>query len=245
MGSEQALAVIARPEVLDTASLTDLAVVINREHGLALEAGNTMIGHAIRAGEALLAAKQLIRRGEWEDWLAENFVGRSIISAQQYMRIARHKHVVLEAQATNMKGALRVLHGGRDSRIDPVQEAEVLRLRAKGLTYQAIAEQLDIPPSRVAKWCNPKAEQRRLRRAHARTIAGRRALNRQKRDALVKRAGGQVAEAYALIRRALKALERAAEVEPDRDAKRAIQNATNRLYGAEDEIVAAIGTTRQ
>jgi DNA-binding transcriptional regulator YiaG len=220
-------------------TLADLAQTANSEAQLAFEAGTAMIQHAINAGEALLAAKQQVPRGQWEDWLTENFE-RSMSVARQSMRIARHKQIVIEGQATNFKGALRLLHGGRDSRIDPVQEAEVLRLRREGMTQAAIARELEIPKSRVQKWCNPSAEKRRLERARRRTIVGRRALNRQQRDADVKRVGGSTAEAYSLVRKALAVLDRAATEQEDREVRRHLADATNRLYNAEDAIVKAV-----
>lgn len=221
-------------------TLGELADTANRESTLAFEAGTAMIQHAINAGEALLAAKAQLQRGQWQDWVAEYFE-RSPAVAAQCMRVARHKQIVIESQATNFKGALRVLHRGdaRDSRIDPVETAEMQRLRSQGMTYQQIADELEVPVSRVGRRLNPVAERRRLEAAKRRTIAGRRALNRQKRDATAKKAGGAIAEAYALVRKALQACERAVEDASAVEVKRAVQDATNRLYNAEDALVKA------
>lgn len=226
-----------RSEVLP--SLSELTEIANREHGLVLRAGTAMLEHAVNAGEALLAAKQHVPRGEWTDWLTDHFDGRSLVVGQQYMRLARHKRLVMAKQPTTIKGALRLLHGGQDSRIDPVQQAEVLKLRSEGMTIAGIAEELQIPKSRVQRWVSPKVEKRRLEKARQRTIAGRRALNRQKRDAAARKAGGSIAEAYALIRRALQACEKASEEDHPFEVKRAVSDATNRLYNAEDAIVRA------
>lgn len=225
-------------ERVEVQGLPELAEVANREHGLAIQAGTSMIQHAINAGEALLAAKEQVPYGAWQDWLADNFAHST---GQQYMRLARHKQLVIEGQATTIKGALRLLHGGQDSRADPLLLAEVQRMRSQGLSYGAITEALDLPKTTVARWCNPKAERRRLARAHQRTIAGRRALNRQKRDRAATKAGGAVAEAYSLVRKALQACEQASKETDNREVRKALSDATNRLYNAEDALIRAVG----
>jgi hypothetical protein len=55
------------PQVLEALSpeLLKLAEKANREHDLVLEAGTSMVAHAVKAGEALLEAKKLVPAGEW------------------------------------------------------------------------------------------------------------------------------------------------------------------------------------
>lgn len=48
----------------------------------------TAIGHAIRAGELLIEAKELVPHGAWQRWLSEHFRG-SERTAQGYMQLAR------------------------------------------------------------------------------------------------------------------------------------------------------------
>lgn len=230
-----AVLALAHPE----SPLGELAVTANDETRCAFEAGTSMIQHAINAGDALLAAKAQVPRGEWQDWLVANFE-RSVAVATQCMRIARHKQAVIEGQATNFRGALRLLHGQTPSNFDPNMAEEVRDLRTQGLTYGEIAERTGVGKSTVFRWCNPEAEKRRRAKAHQQTIAGRRALNRQNRDAAAASAGGSIAEAYSLVRKALQALERAREVERHGpEVKRHISDAMNRIYNAEDAIVKA------
>ena len=68
-------------------SAAELAETANREHALAGRAAVSMVEHAVRAGDALLAAKQQVRHGQWLPWLDANFEG-SARTAQQYMRLA-------------------------------------------------------------------------------------------------------------------------------------------------------------
>ena len=155
------------------------------------------------------------------------------------MRFARHKNELRTVQPTSLRGARRAIAGGQDSRVDPEMVHDVKRLRAEGMSMDKIAAHLDLPKSTVFRWLNPQSEKRRLAKAKQRTMAGRRALNRQVRDATVKAHGGSVAHAYAHVRKALEDLERAIQQEQDDATKRHIQTAMNKLYYAEDEIVKA------
>jgi hypothetical protein len=196
--------------VLDapTASLGTLAETVNREHELVLEAGTAMVAHAIKAGEALLKAKELVGHGGWERWLVENIAD---------------------------------FVGGSDSRIDQDRRDDARLLRKRGLTYQQIADELGCTRDSAFRWCNPKAEERARRRHQMQSMAGRRALNRQKRDRAVRKAGGALAEAYSLIRKTLEALEQAETEAKGREQRAHISSAAHRLHNAEDEIVKAVG----
>lgn len=65
----------------------ELADVANREHALVGQAVGAMVEHAIRAGEALVAAKAQVNHGGWLPWLDANFNG-SNRHAERYMMVA-------------------------------------------------------------------------------------------------------------------------------------------------------------
>jgi len=227
-------------------NLEDLAQIANCEHELVLSTGTAMIGHAILAGEALLAAKKLVPRGEWEQWLVDNVADRSLSTPRTYMRLAVHKEKIIEAQPTSMKGARRVLWGAHSSHAVTDEEVKEMKLlRRRGLSYAAIGDALGANESSVYRHVNPKYGKRRLARAKRKTMAMRRAYNREKRDAIVKKAGGAAAEAYAMIRRTLKILEVANTESESPEARRAIQDAMNRLYNAEDAMLKAVTVSPQ
>lgn len=224
-------------------TLRELANAAKREHAMVLNVGSEMIGHAIAAGDALLEAKKLVPRGGWEDWLVEN-LDYSMTTAQTYMRFARHREQLVDAQALTIAGARRLLHGAAQSNVDEDLQHEARRLRktkrdGRPMAYSDIAERLGVPQPTVWRWCNPEAERRRLAQARQRSMAGRRALKRQERDRAVKKKGGAVADSYAYIRRAALALDEAREDETDPEVKRHISAALDRLYRVEDEIVRA------
>ena len=75
----------------DARSIEDLSEAINREHQLALASANKALGHAIAAGEALLAVQAQIGLGGWTAWVNEN-VRIDETTMQGYMRIATYKN---------------------------------------------------------------------------------------------------------------------------------------------------------
>lgn len=54
------------------------------------------------AGEALIAAKALVKHGEWLDWLRSNF-DASFDTAEVYMKVARHWNKLQQALQANPK----------------------------------------------------------------------------------------------------------------------------------------------
>jgi predicted transcriptional regulator len=220
-------------------TLEQLAATANREHALALEAGTAMMGHIIAAGEALIAARRQVPHGQWLSWLVEN-IDQAPCTVTQHMRLARKKDVVIDSQATTVKGALRLLRGEPQTRVDdPDERAAVLEMREAGHTYDQIAETLGTPRRRVQRWCNPATYQREQQRSKRLTLVAQRAERRAERDRQARQAGGDVEKAYTHIRRALQHCDRATSQVQDREARRAVQDTLNRLYDAEDAIVRA------
>ena len=70
------------------ALLQTLAEQANAEAELADDAFHTSIAHAIRCGELLIQAKQLIRHGEWDQWQRQHFTFKPR-TARAYMSLAK------------------------------------------------------------------------------------------------------------------------------------------------------------
>lgn len=83
----------------------ELATVANREHALARQSGESMIEHAIHAGEALVAAKAQVKHGEWLPWLAANFAA-SEDTAEGYMKVAANSERVRNLEEPSLRKAL-------------------------------------------------------------------------------------------------------------------------------------------
>jgi hypothetical protein len=94
-----------------TLSLADLAAHIRSEHEAVCQSARQTLQHAIKAGELLLQAKQLVDHGRWSDWLAHH-CDVSQRSAQAYMRLAKNRNVLAKAQSSadlTIDEALQVL----------------------------------------------------------------------------------------------------------------------------------------
>lgn len=93
-------------------SLITLASEINSEHENCNIAILDGLQHAIKAGELLLQAKELVNHGEWLPWLKSN-VSFSERTAQNYMRVFQRKNEILEKSATvadlSYKAAINLL----------------------------------------------------------------------------------------------------------------------------------------
>jgi hypothetical protein len=77
---------IKRADALEQ-QLEQLADRICVEHKEAMQSPRTSLRHAIRAGEWLIKAKDLLPRGQWLPWLEANCPGISDRTAQVYMRL--------------------------------------------------------------------------------------------------------------------------------------------------------------
>lgn len=104
---------IVEAEVLaDGLAPPELARIANTEHKLAREAGESMLEHAFRAGEALIAAKARQRHGEWLPWLAANFDG-SQGTAKRYMQVASNRSRVSDLDEPSLRKALKAASGAK------------------------------------------------------------------------------------------------------------------------------------
>jgi hypothetical protein len=93
-------------DVAPAATLADLAAKANVEHRAFEAIQRVGLAHAIAAGKALKAAKDLVGHGGWLRWVEENceFGERE---AQNYMRIARNPQRV--AHLSSIREALAEL----------------------------------------------------------------------------------------------------------------------------------------
>lgn len=232
-----AIAVTARTQVPAKDELAYLADSILQQHELCKVKGREMVEHAILAGEALNRAKELVPRGEWEDWLVERFPAIGLSMPRVYMRLAKHADYLRRngELPLNLRAASRELDVyGPTSEPDETLISRAIAMRKRGTKYKDIAEELGVSIHKAYRWANPSYEEKRK----SKLMGERRALARLERDKDVKKAGGSAAQAYALVRRALQALEEAPS--ENRRQKRAISDAMHRLYDAEEAIAASV-----
>ena len=110
-------------------SLITLASEINSEHENCNIAILDGLQHAIKAGELLLQAKELVNHGEWLPWLKSN-VTFSERTAQNYMRVFQRKNEILEKSATvadlSYKAAINLLADPKISEFEKIKAATEL-----------------------------------------------------------------------------------------------------------------------
>lgn len=71
-----------------------LATAINEAHDAAERYGALAFEMVLKAGESLLEAKSAIEQGQWLPWLAANCPAVNDHTAQRYMKVANHRHLL-------------------------------------------------------------------------------------------------------------------------------------------------------
>jgi transposase-like protein len=234
-------------------TLDALAETANREHQLVLQAGEAMVGHAIGAGEALLAAREEIVDGDWQPWIEENFVG-CLSTAHNYMRVAIHKDAVqglpsMRQALTSITGQAGLVKGRR-----PIYPAEIVEeakaLHEEGAGINEIAREFGASNDTVLKWVDPEYRERRKRaqRESAKRTREEKNRERAKREQtrlrkVAREKGGGIAEAYSLACRMEDQIGRAEREASNREAKAALAAAGAHFRNMRDEIVRALGVS--
>lgn len=94
---------VIEAEVLpEGASPPELARIANDAHKRCRDAFGASVVHAVRSGEALLAAKSYLSHGEFGPWLESECPDIAPRTARKYMRLAKRPcEAVLEAESIN------------------------------------------------------------------------------------------------------------------------------------------------
>lgn len=243
-------------------TLDSLADIANREHEQVeqaidvVRAGVTAgVMHAIRAGEALTAARQHVPDGEWEAWVAAN-IHYAQATVKIYSRLATYRAEVERWIEEGGQGgildafrSLRGLPSVSEAPSRPEWEREVALARhAEGVPVNDIANELGIAWVTVKTWVDPtyKAHRRAERNAaKKRRLAAAKALKQQEQDRAVRKAGGSAADAYAAVRKAAAALDRALSEAGEADEREHLRAAMSSVHRAEDQIVRSMRLGRR
>jgi transposase len=244
-------------EVLEPGARTlrELADEANHEHELVIEAGASMVEHAIRAGEALIRARQQCGYGEWRPWIDENLKIR-YAQVSTYMRLARYQEAVRASGMETIRAARDYLMGfDGDSRCGLTNmpawlRDEAQKLHSDGASRDDIAAQLGISRTTAYRWTDPTflaRHREKIRQAAARRREVERLASEQEREREIKRAvrraGAATREAYAMAERMQDVLAQAQRETEDREARRALSEAGVHYRKMRDEIVRALGVT--
>jgi hypothetical protein len=230
--------VLIRSSEFATLTLDELADGARREEEQAIQDGLSAIRHFIRAGAFLLEARSRFAHGEWIPWLEQNW-DSSITLAQVYMRLARNRELLALEQPRTLSEAQRLISGFTRPQLDPRMVERIRELREAGMSFRDIGESVGMHRDTVRRYADPKVMERDRQRAKRKTKAYHRAVAQERRERDVREAGGEIAKAYALVRKALQACELASGEDQSRERRQAIRSAMASLYGAEDQLVAA------
>lgn len=232
-------------------SLGELAATVRSEHVLVLESAQSALLHARFAGEALVAAKDLVPRGEWVEWLLASFDFK-LSTAYNYMRVANRWDEITAHGYAGLSDAIRGIRQWRGAgqvgrpgqhKYGESVYAEIRDLHAAGWSYTRVSKELGVSWHVVERAVDPDRARERERERNARARERRRAVKDLRRRELAKRAGGDIGAAFAGTLKLAETLAAAASVESDPSSKAALNSALLRLYGVEDLIVKALGTT--
>lgn len=236
-------------EVLDAGreSVSELASIANREHALAVAAAESIVLHAIAAGEALTEVHRRLGARKWSEWLKDSFTGSRALACV-YMRIARHRDQI-SRDATSLSQAYNAVKGLPDIAPrallanDDVIVNEAKALRSQGHSWAHIGRALGIHSSTARRYADPVARRRDNERARE-TVAARKALERdQAIKQAVRKAGAGLAEAYAMAERMQDVLAQAHREATDPEARAALSAAGEHHRRMRDRIVAALGVS--
>jgi len=227
------------------ASLPTLASTVCREHELVIQSGESMLLHAVQAGEALLQARAQVEKGGWGSWLRANFPA-SDRTAKQYMRIARGREQVLGSGVETLSEAEQLvpalsqgLHRQRTNVHE--EEAEARKMRGQGATFAAIADHFGIAFQTAQAWVIPGHRSRRNRKLREERRLAREARERKGSRTALKKAGAALAEMYANCERLQDVLAKAREEVSTGEARSSLAAAEEHYRQMRDEVVRALG----
>lgn len=227
-----------------SSNLSSLAEVARREHGLALQAGESMLLHAVQAGEALLEAQSQVEEGGWGRWLAANFTA-SDRTAKQYMRIARGRELVLASGARTLVEAERIVpaltQGSHRKAGSEKEEREAREMHRRGATFQAIAEHFGIAHRTAHAWVIPDYRERRNQELREERQLARRARERKGSKAALRKAGVALSELYANCERMQDVLAQARQEVTTAEGQAALGVAEESYRQMRDDVVRALG----
>lgn len=228
------------------ATLENLRDRANEEHRLTLEAAKDMITHAITAGEILNEIRERIPWGEWMEWVEREFSG-SVSNANFYRRLALNASLVRTSGVRTLREAERYLveHAAlttstpRTGSIVKERRREIITLRQAGKPVEEVAAIVGVSVPTVYN-LSRKDWQRRNRRHNLIQKQARQALKREQRERQAKKIGGNLGEAYSLLRRTAQVLQNALDQATTKPEREHLGRALDRLHKSEDELGQAI-----
>lgn len=232
-------------------TLDELATIVNSEHHETLGALLNALQHAIRAGDALIEARQKCeeRNIAWAGW-REDHISFANQTCDKYIRLAYYKaylpaellNAPYEPNRPGLTVALEYLRGlprpdwKNANRL--LDYEEVRRLHKAGVPNKEIARLLGAAPGTVRRAAMSVSERRKFDYRKTRMKEAR-VRERQRAEVAQLNAPPDLADAYSLIRKALQRVQ-AAHDATKHSERGGLGFAITNLHHAEDAVARAI-----
>ena len=123
-GSNQELVEQSKQKLTQYAKrVNQLQTSIMLNDAMSIKYGRFALGLALKAGNALREAKELVPHGRWEKWLADNVKAIKLRTAQNYMKLAQEKAIVEERKRNNIKFGLKTKYVAFHEECQSLREA--------------------------------------------------------------------------------------------------------------------------
>lgn len=238
-------------EVLDVGerSLSELADIIEDEHRACTQALNTALMHAIKAGEALDQAHQIVPRGDWMAWVENLEISRTTCNLYVRLYVYRdrlHPGMGIREARHHLAGLPQTYpYGGNPGASELALQQAAELVTEHGFTLREAALDVGVSQTTVWRFLNPEKAREIERRKAARETERARLRKTVDRDQAIKRAvrkaGAAMTEMYAMAERMQDVLAQAQRETEDQDAKRALSEAGVHYRKMRDDIVRALG----
>lgn len=236
-------------------SLSDLADRATAEYRLAGESAVSVVEHAIVCGEALLQAQARVPDGKWGVWCQENVAEIDFTTVTRFCRLATYRAQIEQGEFSTIRQAMGYLRTlsipprptGPKRVLVKLDVDEARKLHKQGMSYVHIGEVFGVSHQHVALQLDPERRKRKkaLDRQRAKERRAQRdALIAQERHEAVRKRGGSASDAYALLRRAALAIDKAISETEDVSERTKLTAALGLAHKAEDEIVRALRLER-
>jgi nitrogen regulatory protein PII len=116
--------------------LERLAVAIREEHQECLQKMRQGVEHALKVGELLVKAKELVKHGEWEQWVEVNCSFTSRMARNYIIVFENVEDGLLKTETISEMTIREVLGGGERTRRDKRAEGKAERKRLKELGWK-------------------------------------------------------------------------------------------------------------
>lgn len=200
-------------DIAGQVDLQRIASEIRREFGLGNAKSSEALHHYLNAGELLCRARPHVPSGQFMSWVEEQ-TGVTYYTAATYMRLSKCRDMIPADITTRQEANWHIAAVSRGQTVEQAREHARKKREKKRLRSRQFHEERELKIARAER--------------------------DKKAAAAAKAAGGPLAEAYSLVRRACQQVDHA-RARGDLGRRRALDQALTALLEADDQITRALG----